>query len=74
MKGTNIEQMKNEAGEKENKWTHRNKYGVRRDRSVSLGLVDGDVKFHAASEFAGTGNGDYYVMFSPTRAFYCESD
>lgn len=51
------------------------KYGQKRDRSVSIQVYDnGRVDYHAASEFAGCGNGDYYMMYSPTMAFYAESD
>jgi len=51
------------------------KCGERRDRSVFLRLhEDGSWYFAAASEYAGCGNGDYYMMYSPTMAFYAETD
>lgn len=49
--------------------------GQRRDRSVSLARTkDGWWHFTGASEYAGTGNGDYYIMYSATMAFFGESD
>jgi len=50
--------------------------GAGRDRSITLSW---DVKrncftYFSASEYAGCGNGDYYCMYSPTMAFYCETD
>lgn len=51
------------------------KYGTKRDLSVSIMIYpDGKVNYYAASEYAGCGNGDYYVMYSPTKAFYSETD
>lgn len=50
--------------------------GQRRDRSIGLQEKSDHSgwKFYAASEFSGCGNGDYYMMYSPTMAFYAESD
>jgi len=54
---------------------YREKRGARRDRSISLFVNSQDeLCFHAASEYSGYGNGDYYVMYSPTMAFYAETD
>jgi hypothetical protein len=54
---------------------HASKCGQRRDRSVSLTVKpDGRINFTSASEYAGCGNGDYYCMYSPTMAFYAETD
>jgi len=57
---------------------YRRIYGQKRDRSVSLAYNKNNpettVHFDSASEFAGCGNGDYYCMYSPTMAFYGESD
>ena len=57
---------------------YRRKYGQKRDRSISLSYNKNNpettVRFDSASEFAGCGNGDYYCMYSPTMAFYGESD
>lgn len=53
-------------------WSRR---GNARDRSVHLSVLeDGTYHATAASEYAGCGNGDYYIMYSPTRAFYAETD
>lgn len=49
--------------------------GTRRDRSINLSVdADGSISYTAASEYAGCGNGDYYMMYSPTMAFYAETD
>lgn len=49
--------------------------GQRRDRSITLEIrPNGVIRYYAASEYAGCGNGDYYTMFSPTMAFYSETD
>lgn len=49
--------------------------GTRRDRSVHLTTHDdGSWKYHAASEYAGCGNGDYYLMYTLNMAVYCETD
>lgn len=51
------------------------KYGSKRDMTVEIYTTEDDgLRYMAASEFAGTGNGDYYVMYSPTMAFFAESD
>lgn len=49
--------------------------GIKRDRSLTMEKREnGDFYYHAASEYAGCGNGSYYVMFSPTMAVYAEDD
>ena len=48
--------------------------GRGRDRSVWMKQNKRDYSFFSASEFAGCGNGDYYCMYSPTMAFFMESD
>ena len=49
--------------------------GKRRDRSVHLSqFPDGSFYLSAASEYHGCGNGDYYVMYSPTMAVFLERD
>ena len=54
--------------------------GIKRDRSVTLyykkpdGTNIEDVRYNAASEFHGCGNGPYYVMFDRTNAVYAEDD
>ena len=51
------------------------KDGERRDRNVCLYQTEaGAWKYQAASEYAGCGNGDYYIMYSPTMAFYATTD
>ena len=51
------------------------KYGAKRDRNVSLSKADdGSYRFFAASEFAGCGNGYYYLMYSPKMAVFLEKD
>jgi len=63
------------ARESAGKYYRASKSGHRRDRSVALSVnSDGDVGYHSASEYAGCLNGDYYVMYSPTMAFYAETD
>lgn len=37
-------------------------------------LLDGSVKAYFSSEYAGCGNGDYYLLISPTKAIFYESD
>ena len=54
---------------------HDNINGVKRDRSIEFQVdADGKMRFTSASEYAGCGNGSYYMMYSPTMAFYCEDD
>ena len=54
---------------------HHRKDGMKRDRSIDLQVYpDGKMTFNSASEYAGCGNGSYYLMFSPTMSFYCEND
>ena len=55
---------------------HQDKPGSKRNRSVHLYFVEvrGSVRYTAASEYFGTGNGDYYMMFNRTQAFYAETD
>ena len=54
---------------------HLSKDGIKRDRSIELVIREnGDRKFFAASEYAGGGNGDYYCLYSPSMAFYTETD
>jgi hypothetical protein len=50
--------------------------GLKRDRSITMEWTEYMKSFyyHAASEYSGYGNGDYYIMFSPTMAFYAETD
>lgn len=51
------------------------KNGQKRDKSVSMAISkEGKVNYTAASEYSGCGNGDYYMMYSPTMAFYAETD
>jgi len=72
-----IQEMKDSAthGEFGGKTYYKRNYGSKRDRSVQLYQgADGNWNFTAASEYAGWGNGDYYVMYSPTMAFYAETD
>jgi hypothetical protein len=80
------EHVKNKALEAMKKYTTKgsygdynhykvSKYGQNRDRSVSIQVYpNGRVIYTAASEYAGCGNGDYYMMYSPTMAFYAETD
>jgi len=51
------------------------KYGTKRDYSVRT-RVGGDGKLEAffSSEYAGCGNGDYYILINPTTALYVETD
>jgi len=78
--GRAIEQMKNKMTTRkigENDYTGHSEriYGKKRDRSVEMWLgINGQVKYAAASEYSGCGNGDYYTMYSPTMAFYAETD
>ena len=49
--------------------------GIKRDRSIEFQVYpDGKMRFTSASEFAGCGNGSYYMMYSPVMSFYCEDD
>lgn len=51
------------------------KKGSKRDRSVDLiKHEDIGMRYLAASEYSNCGNGDYYMMYSPTMAFYAETD
>lgn len=51
------------------------KSGLKRDKSVSMQIYpDGKIRYYAASEYVGCGNGDYYLMFNPIMAFYTETD
>lgn len=62
-------------GNGEYTYFHRDVEGTRRHRSISLQhFKDGKILFTAASEFTGCANGDYYMMFSPTMAFFAERD
>lgn len=74
-----IERMKSRASKANETapyaWYQASRDGMKRDRSVSIQVYDnGDILYTAASEYAGCGNGDYYVMYSPTMAFYAETD
>lgn len=73
-----IEELKKRATKSEYgeyMYHHVTRNGMKRDRSVSVQVYpDGKVRYYAASEYAGTGNGDYYEMYSPTMAVYVESD
>jgi hypothetical protein len=54
---------------------HRRISGIKRDKSIELIIYpDGSKRYNSASEYSGCGNGDYYVMFNLTQAFYAESD
>lgn len=49
--------------------------GVKRDKSVYVKpLEDGTVRAWYSSEYAGYGNGSYYLLISPETALYCEDD
>lgn len=53
-----------------NPWSKRG-----RDRSVTMRyLEDESYMYYSASEYPNCGNGDYYCMYSPTMAFYMETD
>ena len=55
---------------------HRNAMGKQgRDLSISTRMCDDGI-FRAwfSSEFPGCGNGDYYLLLSPTTAVYYERD
>lgn len=74
-KGLSMEEMRSRVTK--NRWGeyyHMDKPGQKRDRSASLELRKNGWAFYAASEYAGCGNGDYYLMYSPTMAFYTCTD
>jgi len=49
--------------------------GTKRDRSVSVVKgEDGNLKAYYSSEYAGCGNGDYYLLLNPNTAVFCETD
>jgi hypothetical protein len=75
-RGRSIEEMWQQAvSSNGRKYFHERVPGERRDRSVSLARTkDGWWHYTGASEHAGMGNGDYYIMYSPTMAFFGESD
>lgn len=51
------------------------KYGKQRDLTVSTKMcVDGVFRAWFTSEYAGCGNGQYYVLLNPTTASFCEWD
>lgn len=52
------------------------KYGSKRDYHVNVQIEDGGDKLEAwfSSEYAGTGNGDYYLLLNPTTAVFMEHD
>lgn len=50
-------------------------YGKKRDLSVSTKMgEDGIFRAWFSSEYAGTGNGQYYLLLNPTTASFCEWD
>jgi hypothetical protein len=50
------------------------KYGTKRDFSVETKLVNGEFKAWFSSEYAGCGNGDYYILLNPKTAVFVEND
>ena len=49
--------------------------GNRRDKSVEVRLCeDGILRAWYSSEYAGCGNGAYYLLINPYRAVFCEYD
>lgn len=56
---------------------HVSRRGQKRDMSVNVAISNfqkGGISASYASEYAGCGNGAYYILFSPTQAFYSEHD
>lgn len=60
----------------ENKTEYSNtKYGSKRDLRVSTKMgEDGIFRAWFSSEYAGCGNGQYYILLNPTTASFCEWD
>jgi len=51
------------------------KYGMRRDKSIKLlNTEDGDFHGFYNSEYAGTGNGAYYIIINEREALFVEYD
>ena len=75
-RGRTLEEMWEEAATSNGRrYFYARVRGKRRDRSVSLTKTrDGWWRFTGASEHAGTGNGDYYIFYSLSMAFFGESD
>lgn len=75
-RGRSLEEMWQQAvSSNGHKYFYEQVRGERRDRSVSLAKTkQGWWHYTGASEYAGMGNGDYYIMYSPTMAFFGESD
>lgn len=50
-------------------------YGEKRDKSVEISIgKDGLLRAWYSSEFAGCGNGSYYLLLNPTTAAFREDD
>lgn len=63
-----------EAFENKTKYSY-TKYGSKRDLRVSTQVgEDGIFRAWFSSEFAGCGNGQYYILLNPTTASFCEWD
>ena len=82
-KGVTFEDLKNMAISTPEQNIRHRKYargwsGRGRDRSIDLKYLPvfegGSFLYMSASEYPNCGNGDYYCMYSPTMAFYCETD
>ena len=59
----------------ENKTEYKKRvYGIQRDLSVDIQVKDGKIKAWYSSEYAGCGNGDYYLLLNPTTAVFMEND
>lgn len=68
-----IEQLREAIGQK--KEYHYSKDGARRDYSLSVkNCKDGVLRAWFSSEYAGCGNGDYYILINPTTALFVETD
>lgn len=60
---------------KNKKSYHYKEYGDRRDFSVETKMSeDGIFRAWFSSEYAGCGNGQYYLLLNPKIAIFCEND
>lgn len=60
---------------KEFRWSRRTSHHSGRDLSIHCNLCDdGIYRAWFSSEYMGCGNGDYYLLLSPTTAIYYERD
>lgn len=68
-----LQQLKTAIENKEN-YSHK-EYGEKRDLSIEAKLCDDGVyRAWYSSEFAGCGNGSYYLLINPTTAAFREDD